>query len=574
MPKIPIPARRVGPSGQVGAVPMRQPIGADVAAETDALARTLDEIGGDFASLTQRILRSQTRSQVVEGQLTYDENFATFKGGLLNDPDYRNWPNKYRDWHKKQIQAVTFGDLIPVAKQQLSLWGRDKYVGESVNIGIDSYNSTIADERAKWEAAIIRAESTGEVGPVLRQTEEMIEDGALREGDAELRLTRMYERIDASRQAQMKKLTEEARLATIRDSGEKAADMVRRGHIIVPTPSLTGIPSLVKLPTEERDARDFLLEQAKIHNWTSAEQSLAESYIVQEIKQQNVLHEKAQEAAYSDLLASVLDNNLVDPTIITQHLRNETITPEVAKSLHNYITNPKPPETSPIAHAEVLMSINAIGTGRSNKMDALNTIMRNIDRLDPALAKSLSAAVFGKIDKRRSELKSSGEKNLISMMPGDMTIMGIYIGGPEDEQAFRLAQIDLNDWIDSEEKLPSREKMYEQAAIFANERRRGLDILPVDQRFAIPDLTQHAPRRSLPLIENELFEGPDLTLDDVREVLAKVEPDKRAAVEAEVSKLVTIWDELTTEEKISVYRKIAVEGWTGSEILSRFKNAK
>lgn len=42
----------------------------------------------------------------------------------------------------------------------------------------------------------------------------------------------------------------------------------------------------------------------------------------------------------------------------------------------------------------------------------------------------------------------------------------------------------------------------------------------------------------------------------------------------EAKALESIWDELTEDERVSAYRKIAVEGWTGEEVLNAFNSAR
>lgn len=49
-------------------------------------------------------------------------------------------------------------------------------------------------------------------------------------------------------------------------------------------------------------------------------------------------------------------------------------------------------------------------------------------------------------------------------------------------------------------------------------------------------------------------------------------PRNETYTEAKV--LESIWDELTEDERVSAYRKIAVEGWTGQEVLDAFENAR
>jgi hypothetical protein len=58
------------------------------------------------------------------------------------------------------------------------------------------------------------------------------------------------------------------------------------------------------------------------------------------------------------------------------------------------------------------------------------------------------------------------------------------------------------------------------------------------------------------------------------EVMAKIrDPRGRLKVYIEAAKLKSIWGELTDEEKVSAYKKLA-EGWTGDEVVAAFKNAR
>lgn len=59
-----------------------------------------------------------------------------------------------------------------------------------------------------------------------------------------------------------------------------------------------------------------------------------------------------------------------------------------------------------------------------------------------------------------------------------------------------------------------------------------------------------------------------------KEVMTNIKnPVKRMEVYQEAIKLKPIWSELTEDEKISAYKKLA-EGWTGEEVVTAFRNAR
>ena len=48
----------------------------------------------------------------------------------------------------------------------------------------------------------------------------------------------------------------------------------------------------------------------------------------------------------------------------------------------------------------------------------------------------------------------------------------------------------------------------------------------------------------------------------------------RGKVYAEAAKLKDIWGQLTEQEKVSAYSRIAIDGWTGDEVVAAFSNAR
>ena len=48
----------------------------------------------------------------------------------------------------------------------------------------------------------------------------------------------------------------------------------------------------------------------------------------------------------------------------------------------------------------------------------------------------------------------------------------------------------------------------------------------------------------------------------------------RSKVYAEAAKLKDIWGQLTEQEKVSAYSRIAIDGWTGDEVVAAFNNAR
>jgi hypothetical protein len=143
------------------------------------LGRTLQAIGGQFGDLAMKVLRSQIRSEVVQGQLSYEDAAREFQEELRKDTDYASWPSKFEQWHDNKIAEISGQKLTPASQKALTEWGQAKRNQLGTQITAQSWTLTARNERALLDATVEGAILSGDTGEMEIQMDGMVEDGLL-----------------------------------------------------------------------------------------------------------------------------------------------------------------------------------------------------------------------------------------------------------------------------------------------------------------------------------------------------------------------------------------------------------
>lgn len=210
--------------------------------------------------------------------------------------------------------------------------------------------------------------------------------------------------------------------------------------------------------------------------------SQARSAVARNIREAKLKLQQDRENTMQSLLASVWDNELKDPQIITNFLKAGHLDTDDAKYLHEAIVNPDPPKTTYEAVITLEKVTAGIAEGVIDTETATKEVIKHINQLSPEDGKSYIKRIYSEHDTANAFWNRQSRQYIEQQIKKVSTLTGVLYGEGEQNAAFAKALIAF--------------EQAKQDAIKAGKPLEGRDLLIKAHEVMLPF-------RSKPFIEGE-----------------------------------------------------------------------
>jgi hypothetical protein len=159
-----------------------------------------------------------------------------------------------------------------------------------------------------------------------------------------------------------------------------------------------------------------------------------------------------QEEVGRQMYVGVVSGNITDPQTLLDAVNVGDLSIANAKYLRDFMLNPEPPKHDLVSESRVLQAIEDIGTGAGTKQDALDTLIANVQSLDPEKGSSLLNKIYVAQDKNMSEQKREARSIMEELIRDRDEFSGLFTDDERQILAHAEAYLMLNDDIEKAAK--------------------------------------------------------------------------------------------------------------------------